>query len=63
MAVDYLTKWVEALPVREVTADTLADFIETNVVLRRGPPHLVISDQATLFLSRRFASCLAAFRI
>lgn len=31
MAVDYLTKWVEALPVREVTADTLADFIETNV--------------------------------
>lgn len=61
--VDYLTKWVEVPPVREATADTLAVFVETNIVVRHGSPRLVISDRGIPFKSRHFASCLAALGI
>ena len=36
VAVDYFTKWVEAIPLKEVTQAEIIDFIEEHIVYRFG---------------------------
>ncbi|XP_057775222.1 uncharacterized protein LOC130994205 [Salvia miltiorrhiza] len=48
-ATDYFSKWAEAVPLREVKKETVADFIQTNIIYRYGVSRYVITDNGTPF--------------
>jgi hypothetical protein len=49
--VDYFTKWVEAFPVADQRADTIAKLLVEHVVCRHGVPEQLLSDRGANFLS------------
>ncbi len=51
---DYFTKWVEAYPLRNDQAVTVAEFIVALWVCRYGAPLTLHSDQGTNFESEVF---------
>ena len=50
--VDYLTKWVEAVPVPNITAKTVAHVFMDHVIAKHGAPQILQSDRGTNFLSQ-----------
>ena len=48
---DYLIKWVEAYPVPDQQAETIAHLLVENVVCRHGVPEELLSDPGSNFLS------------
>jgi len=48
-ATDYFSKWAEAIPLKEVGAKQVADFIRTYLIYRYGVPYKIISDNALYF--------------
>ena len=42
---DYLSKWTEAFPMKNKCADTVADILVGNIILRFGMPLVIHSDQ------------------
>ena len=48
---DYLTKWVEAYPVPDQRAETIARLLVENIVCRHGVPEELLSDRGANFLS------------
>ncbi|XP_020081405.1 uncharacterized protein LOC109705053 [Ananas comosus] len=58
-ATDYFSRWVEAIPLREVKADDVVKFFKENILYRFGVPRRIISDNGTAFRSfkvNRFAT-------
>ena len=53
VAVDYFTKWVEVIPLKEVTQSEIIDFIEEYIVHRFGIPQTLTIDQGTMFTDRK----------
>ncbi|KAM6975889.1 retrovirus-related Pol polyprotein from transposon 412 [Tautogolabrus adspersus] len=51
---DYFSKWVEAYPVPDMQASTVAEKIVSEWVCRYGAPHSLHSDQGTNFESAVF---------
>ena len=51
-ATDYITRWVEATPVKECTVVTTAKFLFENVLKRFGCRNILISDQGTHFFNQ-----------
>lgn len=51
LAVDYLTKWVEAKAVKIADKKTTAKFLFENIFSRFGVPRVLISDRGTHFLN------------
>jgi hypothetical protein len=51
LAVDYLTKWVEAKAVRTANKSTTAKFMFENIFTRFGVPKVLISDRGSHFLN------------
>ncbi|KZS07756.1 Uncharacterized protein APZ42_028454 [Daphnia magna] len=47
IAIDYLTKWVIAQPVRSAKTKDVVDFFVRHVVLQHGAPSILISDRVT----------------
>ena len=45
VAVDYLTKWAETAALDSGSAEDVAAFFVTNLVLRNGTPKSIISDR------------------
>ncbi|XP_057834936.1 uncharacterized protein LOC131045367 [Cryptomeria japonica] len=50
-AMDYFTKWVEAVFVKHTTSETVCDFIKENIVSRFGVPNKIVAVNATYFSS------------
>lgn len=48
---DYLTKWVEAFPLRNMTAEVIAKTFIYEVVTRHSAPSKIITDQGKQFTS------------
>ena len=44
VAIDYLSKWVEAESFNKLGAKQMAKFIEKQVICRYGVPHHVVTD-------------------
>ena len=52
--VDYFTKWIEAFPMRDETAETIARILLRKIILRHGAPEKVISDKGSAFIFEVF---------
>ncbi|CAM8889833.1 unnamed protein product [Rhodiola kirilowii] len=63
VAVDYVSKWVEAKATRCDDAKTIIDFLRTNIFCRYGVPKAIISDQGTHFCNRMMASTLKHYHV
>ncbi|KAL0416649.1 UNVERIFIED_CONTAM: hypothetical protein Slati_3496800 [Sesamum latifolium] len=48
-AIDYFSKWAEAVPLKEVKKENVADFIRTNIIYHYGVPRYIITDNGKPF--------------
>ncbi|CAM8947506.1 unnamed protein product [Rhodiola kirilowii] len=63
VAVDYVSKWVEAKATRCDNAKTVIDFLRTNIFCRYGVPKAIIGDQGTHFCNRMMAATLKHYHV
>ena len=63
MAVDYVSKWVEAIPTRTNEGKVVIDFLEKNIFSRFGCPRAIISDRGSHFTNTIFRKCLKKFGV
>ncbi|CAM8922404.1 unnamed protein product [Rhodiola kirilowii] len=63
VAVDYVSKWVEARATRCDDAKAVVEFLRTNIFCRYGVPKAIISDQGTHFCNRMMASTLRHYGV
>ena len=63
VAIDYLTKWVEAKATPKNTARTTAKFLFENIFTRYGLPLEIVSDQGVHFVNEVIKFLLADFLV
>lgn len=63
VAMDYLTKWPEAKPVPEATAEATVQFIYETIICRHGCPSNILSDRGTHFNNRLLQGLVQKFQI
>ncbi|XP_057863758.2 uncharacterized protein LOC131071814 [Cryptomeria japonica] len=51
IAIDYFTKWVEAIPVKKTTSEIVCTFLKDNMLVRFGVPQKIVTDNASNFSS------------
>ncbi|GKD82665.1 reverse transcriptase domain-containing protein [Tanacetum coccineum] len=54
IAIDYLTKWIEARPLATITGNQIKKFVWDNIVCRFGLPREIISDNGKQFRDNPF---------
>jgi transposase InsO family protein len=59
VAVDFVSKWLEALPCRAVDAMPSKKMFHEVIFLRYGVPRIVISDGGSHFIDRTFQKALS----
>ena len=52
VAIDYFTKWVEAVSYATVTRSVVVRFIKKEIICQYGLPSKIITDNATMLLVR-----------
>ena len=52
LAVDYVSKWVEAIPTRTNDAKVVAQFLRSHIFSRFGTPRALITDNGTHFCNK-----------
>ncbi|KAL4303456.1 hypothetical protein GQ457_10G011730 [Hibiscus cannabinus] len=58
IAVDYVSKWVEAIATTHNDAKTVQRFIKKNIFTRFGTPRVIINDEGRHFDNRSIAAAL-----
>ena len=59
VAVDYMSKWVEALPCVAADSRSSKKMFQETIFPRFGVPRAVISDGGSHFIDRTFRKCLS----
>ena len=59
LAVDYVSKWVEAIACPINDASTVVGFIQKNILSRFGAPKTIISDEGSHFANKVFAKLMS----
>ena len=54
LAVDYVSKWVEAIATRTNDAKVVLEFVRAHIISRFGMPRAIISDGGSHFCNRSF---------
>ena len=60
VAVDYVTKWAEAVALHTAGAKQVAEFFVTEILLRHGAPRKLTTDQGKCFVATMMQRVLAA---
>ncbi|CAN6685977.1 unnamed protein product [Malus baccata var. baccata] len=63
LAVDYVSKWVEAKATRTNDSKVVADFVKTNIFARFGMPRVIISDGGSHFCNRTIQALLKKYNV
>ena len=63
LAVDYVSKWVEAIACPKNDAITVVGFIQRNLLSRFGAPRTIISDEGSHFSNKVFSKLMSRYRI
>jgi len=63
VAMDYFTKWVEAILLKTVTSKNMVDFVKEHIVYHFGIPQTITTDQGTMFTSKEFGDFAASMGI
>ena len=63
LAVDYVSKWVEAIPTITYDAKLVLRFIMSNIFSRFRNPKVVISDEGSHLCNKLFALLLAKYGV
>ncbi|CAN6547832.1 unnamed protein product [Malus baccata var. baccata] len=63
LAVDYVSKWVEAKATRTNDSKVVADFVKTNIFSRFGMPRVLISDVGSHFCNRTIEALLKKYHV
>ncbi|RDX77871.1 hypothetical protein CR513_41925, partial [Mucuna pruriens] len=63
LAVDYVSKWVEATATKTNDAKVVVDFLKSNIFCRFGVPKALISDQGSHFCNTAMASLLHKYGV
>ena len=61
LAVDYVSKWVEAIPTTTCDAKIILKFIRWNIFSRFGTPRVMISDEGSHFCNKLFTYLLSKY--
>jgi hypothetical protein len=61
--VDYVSKWVEAMPCRKASTEVSIVMIKSMIFPRFGTPRILISDGGSHFTGKNFKKCLSKLRI
>nr|XP_009610745.1 uncharacterized protein LOC104104379 [Nicotiana tomentosiformis] len=59
VAIDYVSKWVEAIPTRTNDARVVCEFLRKNIFSRFWTPRVIISDNGSHFVNKQFAAFLS----
>ena len=63
VAIDYFTKWVEAITFKAVTKKAVVDFVHSNIICRFGIPRVIIIDNAANLNSNLMKEVCEQFKI
>jgi len=63
LVVDYVSKWLKAIPIRRNAVKVVVKFLRENIFVRFGMPGAIISDQGTHFTNRSFDALLKQYSI
>jgi hypothetical protein len=63
IAADYFTKWVEAVPLRNMTHREVIRFVQQHVIHQFGIPQSLTTDQGASFMSHQFKEFVNSMRI
>ena len=63
LAVDYVSKWVEAIACPRNDASTIVNFMQKHIFSRFGTPRTVISDEGRNFANRLFAWLMSKYGV
>ncbi|GJV76999.1 uncharacterized protein Tco_1508583 [Tanacetum coccineum] len=63
LAVDYVSKWVEAKATKTDDAKVVADFVKVNIFSWFGTPRAIISDRGTHFCNRVMEALLKKYNV
>ena len=61
--VDYVSKWVEAIPCRAADHKVVLKFLKENIFSRFGVPKAIISDGGSHFCNKYFENLLAKYGV
>ena len=63
VAVDYVSKWVEAIPCKSADSKVVIKFLKKNILSYFGIPRAIISDRETYFCNRPFSTLMKKYNI
>ena len=63
VGVDYVSKWVEAVPCRAADHKTVLKFLKENIFSRFGVPKAIISDGGSHFCNKPFENLLSKYGV
>jgi hypothetical protein len=63
VAMDYFTKWTEAVPLRNMTHREVISFVQEHIIYRFGVPQTLITDQGPSFMSHQFTEFTESMKI
>jgi hypothetical protein len=63
VAMDYFTKWAEAVPLRNMMHQKVISFMQEHIIYQFGVPQTLITDQGPSFLSHQFRESTESLKI
>nr|XP_016438554.1 PREDICTED: uncharacterized protein K02A2.6-like [Nicotiana tabacum] len=63
VAIDYVSKWVEAIPTSTNDARVVCEILRKKIFTRFGTPRVIINDNGSHFVNKQFATLLFKYGV